>query len=59
MKEPSLGESPTKNMEKGKQNQQRKKIRENQRESRRIKENQKTPQGGGWWPKPPCKSTIA
>ena len=39
---PSLGESPTKNMEKGKkQNQLGKKIRENQRESRRTKENQK------------------
>ena len=57
---PSLGESPTKNIERNKnQNQTQKKAKETQRKSRRTKENPKTPQGGGWWPMPLCKSMIA
>jgi hypothetical protein len=37
---------------------QKQKEKRNQRKIKENKKEPKTPQGGGWWPRPPYKSIV-
>ena len=53
---------PQRNTKKKKGQKPKPNAKESKRTSKKIKKNQrehKTPQGGGWWPRPPCKCIIA
>ena len=52
---PNLDEFPQKETQEREYNI---KCKRNSKKSKRKQKEQKTPQGGGWWPRPPCLSMI-
>jgi hypothetical protein len=56
---PNLGESPKKKHEKKMAKPNAKENKENLKKNQKKPKKTQTPQRGGWWRRPPCKSIIA